>query len=146
MKPCSRCGERPQQKSHKYCRPCAREYERERYSKQNETPLLDRWKAKGKAKDHPAYRMVQSARERAKKKGLECTITLDDIVIPDACPVLGIPLDRRDQNHSPSLDRFDPTRGYTKDNVRVISYRANTIKNDATAEELRLVYEYVNSP
>jgi hypothetical protein len=36
-------------------------------------------------------------------------------------------------------DRKDNARGYVKDNVRVISWRANRLKSDATLEELRLL-------
>ena len=39
----------------------------------------------------------------------------------------------------PSLDRIDGAKGYVKGNVRVISHRANMLKNDATIEELELV-------
>jgi hypothetical protein len=42
---------------------------------------------------------------------------------------------------SPSLDRIDPSKGYVKGNVRVISARANLLKNDATVGELTLVLE-----
>ncbi len=45
---------------------------------------------------------------------------------------------------SPSLDRLEPTRGYVKGNVAVISYRANRIKTDATAEELQRVLDWVH--
>lgn len=40
---------------------------------------------------------------------------------------------------SPSLDRIDSSKGYVKGNVRVISARANMLKNNATVEELTLV-------
>lgn len=43
---------------------------------------------------------------------------------------------------SPQLDRIDNTKGYTKDNVVVVSKRANTIKNDATVQELCKVAEF----
>jgi hypothetical protein len=55
------------------------------------------------------------------------------------CPVLGLPLfPGRGQPtaNSPSIDRVDPSLGYVRDNVWVISNRANMIKNDATLEEL----------
>lgn len=78
-------------------------------------------------------RMLGSAKYRAAKYGRDFNIELSDIVIPTLCPVLGIPMDR------PSLDRIDGTKGYVKGNVRVISHRANMLKNDATIEELELV-------
>jgi hypothetical protein len=40
---------------------------------------------------------------------------------------------------SPSLDRIDSSKGYVKGNVRVISHRANLLKNNATVEELKLL-------
>ena len=77
--------------------------------------------------------MWDSAKSRATEKGREFNIELSDIVIPDFCPVLGVPMDR------PSLDRIDSSKGYVKGNVRVISHRANMLKNNATIEELELV-------
>lgn len=77
--------------------------------------------------------MWNAAKSRANKKGREFSIELSDVVIPALCPVLGIPMDR------PSLDRIDGTKGYVKGNVRVISHRANMLKNNATIEELTLV-------
>jgi hypothetical protein len=82
-------------------------------------------------------KLWRAARCRARKRGIEFDLLLEDIVIPTVCPVLGTPLT------SPSLDRFDPRRGYTADNVRVISMRANTIKNDASAEELEQILAYM---
>lgn len=38
-----------------------------------------------------------------------------------------------------SLDRIDPRKGYVKGNVWIISYRANLIKNDGTAEEHEMI-------
>lgn len=78
-------------------------------------------------------RLWNAAKSRANKKGREFSIELSDVVIPALCPVLGIPMDR------PSLDRIDGTKGYVKGNVRVISHRANMLKNNATIEELTLV-------
>ena len=91
---------------------------------------------------HPLYRSVQAARARAKSRGLEFDLNLWDLEVPELCPALGIPLDGRDLQHTPSLDRMDSSKGYTKDNVRVISFRANSIKQDATAEELQRVADY----
>ena len=42
---------------------------------------------------------------------------------------------------SPSLDRIVSSLGYVKGNIRVISYKANRVKSNATLEELRKVYE-----
>lgn len=89
--------------------------------------------------DNPAKRMYNSAKVRAKKYGYEFTITVDDIVVPTHCPILGIKLETgngRALAKSPTLDRIDNSRGYTPDNVQVISYRANTMKNCASTEDL----------
>lgn len=42
---------------------------------------------------------------------------------------------------SPSLDKIIPSLGYAKGNIWVISYRANTIKNNCTFEEIQKLYE-----
>ena len=83
------------------------------------------------------------AKYRAKQRGLQFTIEQKDIIIPDICPLLGIKLNSeiKDRIHSPSLDRIDPTKGYTPDNIWIISNRANTLKNDASLQELELLVE-----
>ena len=100
--------------------------------------------------NHPERYLVKHARCRAAKLGVEFNLTEADIKVPSVCPVFGTPLvwgvgRRGAQNHnSPSLDRLDPSRGYVKGNVRVISNRANRLKNDATAAELRAIADYID--
>lgn len=95
----------------------------------------------GKAKT-PLYLLWTSASHRAKAKGMEFSIDFEDLVVPDVCPVLGIPLQHSQGKHkdgSPSLDRLDNSKGYTKENTWIISRRANVLKNDASLEELELI-------
>lgn len=95
-------------------------------------------------KREPRARMLRCARARAKKKGFQFAITIDDIVIPTHCPVLGIPLfpgKGTFTDNSPSLDRINNDLGYISGNVRVISYRANSLKSDGTLTEMKLIIE-----
>lgn len=94
--------------------------------------------------------VIANIRYRAKQKGIECTITADDIIVPDHCPVLGIPLEINTDGKNvrltpniPSVDRFDNTKGYTPDNIRVISARANHLKSNATAYEIACILSYM---
>lgn len=55
---------------------------------------------------------------------------------------LGTPLGsfyKKATSNSYSIDRIDSSKGYVKGNVWVISKRANTLKGDATLEELELL-------
>lgn len=96
--------------------------------------------------ENPVKFMVYDAKKRAKKKDIEFTISESDISIPRFCPVLGIELrqgDGKREASSPSLDRFDNNEGYIPDNVRVISCRANALKNDAELWEMELIVKYM---
>lgn len=42
------------------------------------------------------HRLLDNARRRAKKKGLECTIDSSDITIPEFCPITGIKIEYGD--------------------------------------------------
>ena len=82
-------------------------------------------------------------RARAKKQKLLFDLTIEDIIIPEFCPILGIPIyTSKDKNNSPSIDRIIPKYGYTKNNVQIISNRANKLKSNATPEELLLFAEW----
>lgn len=95
--------------------------------------------------------LLDKIRQRARDRGLPFNITPDDLLPwPTHCPVLGVPLrydnPRTRAGDSPSVDRFNNDAGYVRGNVRVISQRANLLKNSATAEELRAVLAYVERP
>lgn len=91
---------------------------------------------------HPARRLVQVAKARAKQRGLEFNLDYSDVVVPDICPILGIPMEVHvntgagGKDNSYSLDRIDSNKGYIKGNVQVISHKANSMKFTATKEEL----------
>ena len=94
------------------------------------------------------YKMYNRAQQRSKKSGLEFTIERSDIQIPKNCPILGIPLvshkgSAGGKNNSPSLDRIDSSKGYTKDNIMVVSHLGNMMKSVATSEELIKFAEWV---
>ena len=93
-------------------------------------------------------RMYRRAKRRAKEQGLDFDLSVDDIVIPVECPILGIRLKHRTgrsggNDESPSLDKKVPHLGYTKGNVWVISHLANRMKANATPEMLRKFAEWV---
>ena len=89
------------------------------------------------------YRMWKSAKDRSEKKGWDFNLLYEDIIIPKMCPLLNIPIKihstREHHSDAPSLDRIDSKKGYIKENVWVISHRANQIKNDATIDELEKI-------
>ena len=88
------------------------------------------------------YLLWARAKRRAATMGIEFTITVNNLVIPDVCPLLETPIkieDFKNYIDSPSLDRKNPHIGYTKENVWVISSRANMLKNNSTIEELELL-------
>lgn len=93
--------------------------------------------------------MFRRAKARAKAKGIEFSLPSSScIVIPEYCPILHIRLEPvRGQSggraSSPSLDRIDCTKGYTLDNIQVISNLANTMKSCATTEQLILFAQWV---
>jgi len=78
----------------------------------------------------PTQPLVERARKRAATRGLEFSISREDIIVPATCPVLGIRLTigGKRSASSPSLDRIDPAAGYVPGNIRVISDRANRLK------------------
>ena len=67
---------------------------------------------------------------------------------PVIFPVLGIKLEQNERvfgDNSPSLDRFIPELGYVKDNVAVISWLANRLKSNGTAEQIRKIADWMDA-
>jgi hypothetical protein len=75
-------------------------------------------------------------------------------VAPDYCPIFGVklrypsPEDVYTPNtqypESASIDRIVPEAGYVPENIAIISRRANSIKNEGTAEEHRLIADWMD--
>lgn len=92
---------------------------------------------------------TRGARYRARQKGLDFDIDLNMIELPRFCPVLGLKLSyaihtgkKEPSPNAASLDRIDSSKGYTNDNIQVISARANLLKNDASLEEMIKIFDY----
>lgn len=104
----------------------------------------DKWREDNPGKSYygTEYRLYYGARDRCRKSGVEFNITVDDITIPVLCPVLKVEMVRGGR-YAPSLDRIEPAKGYTPDNIQVMSKLANRMKNDSTPEEQRKFAEWV---
>lgn len=92
--------------------------------------------------------MMAAAKYRAKQKQLEFNIELEDIIIPEFCPVFNVLLktgERKLEDNTPTLDRINSSLGYVKGNVAVISNRANLIKNYGTADEHEKIANWIRS-
>ena len=88
--------------------------------------------------------MLRHAKNRADKSNIPFNITLDDLIIPEKCPILETPLNWRESirwehpENVPSLDKIIPEKGYVKGNVCIISMMANTMKQNASFEQLHM--------
>jgi len=139
------------------CKPCCTIYRREHYRKNKEVgrQQVRMWQAKNPDKVKKSYKkwatknplrlLYKQVKMRAKQRGWEFSLVYEDLKVPETCPILGIPLFWKSgrSDNSPSVDRINSKKGYTPENVQVISWRANRIKNDATPEELTLIANYM---
>lgn len=94
----------------------------------------------------PERAIIRGVLQRCRKKNIPFDLSLEDIVIPEVCPVLGIrlsPGEGRFCDSSPSIDRVVPELGYVKGNVRIISWRANRLKGDARVDEVEAILRYM---
>ena len=48
-------------------------------------------------------------------------------------------------NNAPSIDRIDNEKGYIKENIVIVSNRANLLKKDATTEELVMLANFYSN-
>lgn len=87
-------------------------------------------------------KMIVRSRSRAKKLKIDFNLNPEDIILNEYCPILNVKLDYIDKKmnnkNAASLDRIDNSKGYIKGNVMVISVLANTMKNNASIDELSL--------
>jgi hypothetical protein len=92
--------------------------------------------------------IIKRLKSSAKKRGIYFDLTVSDIEeigMPLTCPILGIPLKWNrgaPKDDSYSFDRKDSSLGYVKDNIEIISFRANRAKNNLSEGELKKFSQY----
>jgi hypothetical protein len=104
-----------------------------------------------KTKDPVRYTCLQlsgSAQKRAKKFNMDFDIKTAFLIsiAPEKCPVFGFDLiygPGTKGKFAASIDRIDSTKGYTKNNVQIISYLANLMKSNASKSEMVLFSRWV---
>jgi hypothetical protein len=52
--------------------------------------------------------------------------------------------DKKFNDNSPSMDRVDPNKGYTKENTAILCWKCNKHKQDATSQELRIIADFID--
>ena len=134
-----------------FCKDCRRKRARKSYNKNKEYRRAcarkggKSWTPEKPRKRGP-NRMCTQCMKSARNIGVPFSLTPEDIVIPEKCPVLDIPLefskDRKRKDNTPSVDRLIPELGYVSENIRVISWKANQLKNDMSLEQCKKMYEF----
>ena len=93
-----------------------------------------------------SIRLYSGAKNRAKKKGWEFNITSEFIyqkLLPLKCEVTNLDLSLEKEliykanALAPSLDRIDSSKGYTLDNVQVVCWWYNAMKQDWSEEVIK---------
>lgn len=131
------------------CAECIKAFSKKWYKDTIEERKEYTRKNKEKKKEYNIQRRdnnsLSGIKRRAKLKGIPFDLTLEDVSNYSVCPVFGKELIRSDSNtpFSPSVDRVDPTKGYTKDNIQILSNKANKMKQDATPEELLMFADWI---
>ena len=135
------------------CRPCDVTYQAKRRIENPQKQLdYQRTYQKNKRKDYN-YRLqmlINASKQRAKNKNREHNITVEDIKeiypLDGCCPIFGMKLEFNSagfRENSPSIDSIDSTKGYTPNNIQIISWKANRIKGYATLQELEMLMAYL---
>lgn len=126
---------------------------KEKKEKEQHIKMSAKWGERWKDKEWRASALLEAMRDKFKSKRQaakygkhEWNLVFNDLEWPLVCPVLDLELDYfcsvRTEN-SVSFDRIDSNKGYIKGNVVIMSWRANRIKNDGTAEEHKKIADFL---
>lgn len=90
-------------------------------------------------------KIFNRTKARAKRKGIYFNIAIEDIVLPEKCPVFDKPFIYGDHLWTYSIDRIEPEKGYIKGNIAIISNKANMMKSTASKEEILKLYLWLDN-
>ena len=87
---------------------------------------------------------------RTNKRNIPLDVSIEYLIsiATDNCPVFNTPLSWCERKgritaNSPSLDRINPEKGYVEGNLQWLSNMANTMKQNATLEQLNQFADWV---
>lgn len=99
----------------------------------------ERWRL-NHPRRHRANNILGMIRHRSKAQEMKCDLTLDwlhDKFVAGKCEITGIPFDfdppakkGSKPPFTPSVDRIDPTKGYTMENCQVVVWCLNRAKGE----------------
>jgi len=135
------------------CRTCDVKYQAQRRNaNKDKFAMYSRNYQRGRRQDFD-YRLqmlINASKQRSKLNYREHDINVEDIKsiypIDGCCPIFGIKLEFNGagfRDSSPSIDRIDSTKGYTRDNIQVISWKANRIKGASSLQDLEMMVAYL---
>ncbi len=94
------------------------------------------------------HHKLSQARNRIVKRGLEFSITIEDIEKlilkqDNKCRYSNIIFDPENKNYSMSIDRINSNLGYTNDNIQLICSVINMMKNNLKEEEFLYIIKKI---
>ena len=92
--------------------------------------------------------LLRNARRRAARNNHTFELTRSDIIIPKYCPILHVQFqigEGKKHKYSATVDRLDNDKGYTKDNIVVVTNIANTVKNNGSVDDLSRIINFLKS-
>jgi hypothetical protein len=103
--------------------------------------------------DRRAYVVWKRAKDRAKKRGLVFELTKDSVakqLVLGYCSATNLQFDfsfneTKLNPCSPSLDRINPSLGYTIQNTRMVCWIFNRAKGDGSDEDVQMLAEALNA-
>lgn len=89
------------------------------------------------------YKMWHRCKTRARSKGIDFNLEESDFILPERCPIFNTEWEIGNHDLTPSVDRIDPSKGYIKGNIQIISNRANMLKGNASIEDIERLLTYM---
>jgi hypothetical protein len=147
LRTCKVCAEDFESKRYKvYCFDACRRLEHNRKNRLNYRKNHEQEKQRSNTQSREYYykNTLRALISKAKSRTtVPFDITEDDFANTGFCPVFGTSY-QIGTPYAMSIDRIDSQLGYTKGNVQLMSRRANTMKNNATKEELKAFARWIN--
>ena len=97
--------------------------------------MRDRSKSKDIGFDNEFFTVNYLMERLSKNPNCECCGKKLDIEFKE---------NKKFNDNSPSMDRVNSLKGYTKDNVAILCWRCNKHKQDSTSKELRIIADFMD--